>query len=356
MQKIFNIAFVGCGFIGQLCHLSTFSKIKNCKIIALAEKRPLLAKKVAKKYNIQNVFFSHLDLIKSNLKIDAVIIITKRTMTGPISYDFLKKGFNIMTEKPMACSYAEAKKLIKMQKKKKSIFCVGYNKRSDNGVLEAKQMLDNILQKNKLGKIIYVRTHRYSGTGYQGASEDIKTLEKQKKNIEWRNSPHWIRNKKEKYAFHGYLNTFSHNINLLRFLLNEIPKVEYVDIKKNYGNLVVLKFKNFKCSLETKDYKDNYWEEYIKIFFQNGYMKISTPPQMKKNTSAQIEVFDRNSNLISIKKNLKGWSFQNQANVFIENLKNYEKNIISAEDSSEDIKIIENIWRKWLKKNQQNCY
>ena len=85
-------------------------------------------------------------------------------------------------------------------------------------------------------------------------------------------------------------------------------------------------------------------------------MKISTPPQMKKNTSAQIEVFDRNSNLISIKKNLKGWSFQNQANVFIENLKNYEKNIISAEDSSEDIKIIENIWRKWLKKNQQNCY
>ena len=78
-------------------------------------------------------------------------------------------------------------------------------------------------------------------------------------------------------------------------------------------------------------------------------MKISTPPQMKKNTSAKIEVFDRNSNLISIKKNLKGWSFQNQANIFIENLRNCDEEIISAEDSSKDIKIIENIWRLWLK-------
>ena len=350
MKKIINIAFVGCGFIGQLCHLNTFSKVKNCKIIALAEKRPLLAKKVAKKYNIPNIFNSHLDLIKSNLKIDAVIIVTKRTMTGPISYDFLKKGFNIMTEKPMACSYVEAKKLIKMQKKSKNIFCVGYNKRSDKGVLEAKKILNNILQNKKLGKIIYVRAHRYSGTGYLGASGDIKSSEKQKKSTEWMSAPSWIGNKKDKYAFHGYLNTFGHNINLLRLLFNETPEVDYVDMKKNYGNLAVLKFKNFKCSVETKDYKDDYWEEYIKIFFENGYMKISTPPQMKKNISARIEIFDRKRNLISVIKNSKGWSFQNQANIFIESLRDCNDSIISAEDSSEDIKIIENIWRKWLKK------
>ena len=108
--------------------------------------------KVAKQYGVKNIFNSHEELIKSNLKLDAVVIITKRTMTGPISYDFLKSGYNIFTEKPMCCSTDQAKKILKIQKNKKLIFTVGYNKRFDTGVIKFKKKL-RIKKKHRIEKL-----------------------------------------------------------------------------------------------------------------------------------------------------------------------------------------------------------
>ena len=98
MKKKIRLGFVGAGFIGQLCHIKSFSEIKECEIVAIADKRKDIADKVGKQYKIKNIFYSHEDLIKSNLDLDGVVIITKRTMTGPISYDFLKSNYNILTD------------------------------------------------------------------------------------------------------------------------------------------------------------------------------------------------------------------------------------------------------------------
>ena len=51
-----------------------------------------------------------------------------------------------------------------------------------------------------------------------GTKEKYKSLEQSPKRNEWENAPSWIKSPKEKYAYHGYLNTFSHNINLVRYL------------------------------------------------------------------------------------------------------------------------------------------
>ena len=53
-------------------------------------------------------------------------------------------------------------------------------------------------------------------------AEKYKSLEDLQKN-EWAHAPSWIRSLREKF-YHGYLNTFSHNINLIRYLLNSTPK------------------------------------------------------------------------------------------------------------------------------------
>jgi len=119
MRKKLRLGFIGTGFMGQYCHLKSFLEVSDCEIIAIADKRKDLANKVAKKYKIKNIFYSHKDLIKSNLNLNGVIIITRRTMTGPIALDFLKSGYNVFTEKPMCCSSIQAKKLLKVQKKKK---------------------------------------------------------------------------------------------------------------------------------------------------------------------------------------------------------------------------------------------
>ena len=48
MKKI-KLGFVGAGFNGQIGHLESFSKIKNCKFIALAEDRDKLRSLIKKK-------------------------------------------------------------------------------------------------------------------------------------------------------------------------------------------------------------------------------------------------------------------------------------------------------------------
>ena len=48
MRKI-KLGFVGAGFNGQIGHLDSFKKIKNCEFVALAEDRDKLRNLVKKK-------------------------------------------------------------------------------------------------------------------------------------------------------------------------------------------------------------------------------------------------------------------------------------------------------------------
>ena len=99
--KKIKIGIVGAGFIGQLCHIKNYHEIKNCEITALAEIRPELRKNVAKHYNIPRTYCSHEDLLEDCSDIDAIVVITKRTMTGPVAFDILEAGKPLLTEKQM---------------------------------------------------------------------------------------------------------------------------------------------------------------------------------------------------------------------------------------------------------------
>ena len=73
----------------------------------------------------------------------------------------------------MCCSTDQAK-ILKIQKNKKLIFTVGYNKRFDTGVIKFKKKLLELKKNTELGKIIFIRVHRFSGTGYMGTQKNIK--------------------------------------------------------------------------------------------------------------------------------------------------------------------------------------
>ena len=153
------------------------------------------------------------------------------------------------------------------KEKKINFFLLGTIKDLITEYKRQKKTLLQIIKKKQLGKIIYVKSHRFSGTGYQGSKEKFKSLQKYPDSVEWPNAPNWIKSKDEKYSFHGYLNTFSLNINLLRYFFDEQPKVDYVKMKNDSVNIVILKYKKFNCSIETKNYKDDAWDEkYYNLF------------------------------------------------------------------------------------------
>ena len=56
-------------------------------------------------------------MIKDIKYFDGIVIITRREMIGPISYEFLKHGKIILSEKPMAGNSIQSKKLLKISRK-----------------------------------------------------------------------------------------------------------------------------------------------------------------------------------------------------------------------------------------------
>ena len=94
-MKKFKIGFVGVGFFSQVAYLKNLIKRKDTELTAIAEAKPKLRLSIKKKYQIKNIFPTHLDLIKSKIKLDIIFVITARKFMPLIVNDCLKSNFNV---------------------------------------------------------------------------------------------------------------------------------------------------------------------------------------------------------------------------------------------------------------------
>ena len=345
MSKKKNLAFIGAGFIGQTCHIQNYFENNHCNLIAIAESKPKLKKLVANKYNFKNCYSNHLDLLKSEKNLDAVVVVTNRFLTAGIVMDCLKHNLNVFAEKPLSLNSKFAKKLVNLSKNKKLILKVGYNKIYDEGVQLANNIFKKLMKTKELGNLVYIKSHRYSGTGYCNLSGYIKTNEIFKLNKS--DSPLSIFKNNQKNKYLSYLNLYCHNINLVRFFLKSEPKVEYANISNTNTGIVVMDFNGIKFSLETMDYKDDYWDEKFEFYFENAILEIKTPPQQLMNVPAKVSLFKRINKPIKIEpKSNFSWSFKKQSEAFIRDLQNKNCLINDANSCLNDIKIVEDIFKK----------
>src|SRR5947209_4014157 len=95
-----NIGMIGAGFIGQLAHLMNFTELTECRVVALAEFRPELRRRVAARFEIARTYATHRELLQ-DAQVDAVVVVTPRTYTGPVTLDCLKANKHVLSEKPM---------------------------------------------------------------------------------------------------------------------------------------------------------------------------------------------------------------------------------------------------------------
>ncbi len=351
MKKI-KIGFVGAGFNGQLIHISNYYKIKNCELIAIAEPRPILRNLVAKKYKIKYQYANHLDLIENQKNLDAVIVVTKRQMIGPIAYDFLKNNISILTEKPIAGNLEQTRKLHNLWKKKNIIYKLGYNKKFDIGIVEAKKYFDKFVNTKKLGKIILVKSHRSSGTGYSNIKGDIKTREPNKYSLrEWDSKPKWLPLKFKK-MYDEYLNLYCHNLNLIRYFCGDIKNIKFSNLSSDTMSLVIMNNGEYDIVLETGFFDRDVWDETFEIYFEKGSLKIFLPPQHQQNGLAKLLLNGPNfQKVIKIKKTIKPlWSFYHQAKFFTKIIQNKDLNntFNSPKDALGDMILLEKIWKKYL--------
>lgn len=342
MKNKIKVGLIGSGFVGQVAHISSLASIKDVKIVALSELREKLGLQVCNKFKIENFYNNFEEMIDEN-QLDLVVAIVRRYHTAEVAYRVLKKGINLFTEKPMAPSFYQANKLLKLSKKKKVKYIIGNMRRFDKGVQYVKKFISEENSKKKLGNIISFKVFCYAGYDYCNIDGDIKTNEPPPTNTNWPKYPVWIKSKKEGLEFEKFLNYFSHDINLIRYFFGNNFKVNGI-LKKNCGN-IYFDYKHFYGTFEFIYSNNKIWREGIEINFDNGKIEISLPPAFLKNQPASVKIyFDNGLKKIFEPKFDWTWSFKNQCVDLIKSIKYGNNSISDASDTINDLKVIEKIW------------
>ena len=343
-KKIVKLGWIGSGFVGQVAHLNSFCSLKNVEIVGLAELRPELGKIACEKFRIPQFYENYEDLLYEN-KIDAVVAIVNRKHTASLAEKILKKGFNLFTEKPMAATYLQGKKLYNIAKRKKCTYTVGNMRIHDEGLQLGKYYFDKFLSNKKLGKIIYFRTFCFAGGDYCNVDGYSSTNEPRPNNQLLPIAPNWVP-KKQKKDFEKFLNYFIHDINFIQYFFKKPQNIKSVNFKKNAGN-IIFDYKDFYGNFEFGYIDQNKWIEGLEIYFEKGKISIELPPAFLKNQTAKVKIYEENSQFENVSPRTDfSWSFKRQAKSFVEIISKGKTNLVSAKKSLEDLQLIEKIWKK----------
>jgi predicted dehydrogenase len=345
MPRKLNIGMIGAGFIGQLAHLMNYVEIQGCRILGLAEFRPELRRRVAERYGIPRVYATHRDLLQDT-DIEAVVVVTPRPYTAPVVLDCLEAGKHVLSEKPMAGTSEQGERLVECARMRKLHYAVGHMKRYDEGVQTAKRLLDEVRASGALGPVLFARAHCYMGDSYCRADGHVVTDEKANySDAGWPTAPIWLPVEWHK-SYAAFVNTYSHNTNLLRYLFSETPRVEYAHLSGPVGQVAVLDFGSFVATLETGRASNRGWDEVTEVYFADGRLTIRTPPALLKNVPATVELYKAGGvqEIVTPQCNWT-WSFRRQAEAFVRDIMEGKESLNAGADALEDLRLIEEMWR-----------
>ena len=341
MKKV-RLGFVGAGFMGQVAHLANYAQMPNCELVALAEKRPKVRSLVAEHYHIPRQFESHEEIAAQD-DIDAVVAILPYTLNKEVAVALLEAGKNVLVEKPMAQTLAEAEEMVEAAEKAGAKLMVGFMKRYDVGVELASERLLEFEKTKELGEVTFARAHIFGGEWTCGQRQPI-TTDEPKADRPTAKCPSWLP-EEHLSDFHHFLNMASHNINLLRFLLRR--KIEVKAVEFGPTKVVVFDCGGFPAVLELGRISAHFWDEETKIYLQKGWVNVCTPPPLLKNVPARVEIYRGGENPLFKYACAKwSWAFECQAEHFIHCILDDKEPRTSGRDCLEDMRLIEDIFGK----------
>ncbi len=345
-ERPLKIGIVGAGFFGQIAHIANYAQLESCHIVGLAQLRSDVREQVARKFSIPATYETHHELL-ANSDAEAIVVVTSRPALGPIVLDCLHAGKHVLSEKPMAGSAELAERLVAAADANNVKYVVGYMKRHDAGVQTARRLLDELRHSNELGPITYVRAHCFAGDAYCGQQDYIATTQPRSGGLaRWPMAPTWLPHEHHA-AYEKYLNTYCHNINLLRYLIADEAAVVQAHAVGSTC-LATLDLAGIPALLETGRLEHADWDEVTEIFFERGRLRIATPAPLRRDAAAKVDLYRGQLGSWEPIEIAPSWAFRRQAEAFVADVQHDRAPIASARDAVNDLRLTESIWRKLL--------
>jgi len=124
-----NVGFVGLGGMG-LGQVKAFSQVKGCRIAAGSDPSDAAQKRFAEQYPGTEVYSDYRQLLK-NTAIDAVVVVTPTLYHKDVAIAAMKAGRAVLSEKPLARTVADCRKMMDVEEKTKKLLMVAHCRRFD---------------------------------------------------------------------------------------------------------------------------------------------------------------------------------------------------------------------------------
>ncbi len=155
--KKLRIGFIGCGWIAD-AHVAAYKNQPDVEIVAGADLIPGKAAAFFKKHGVEGVktdYASHKEMLDdTSLELDAVSICTYNRQHAEPAIYALKKGVNVLLEKPFTVTLDEAVEVMRAEKESGKVLSIGFQPRLDANM----QMIKKIVESGELGQIYYIQT------------------------------------------------------------------------------------------------------------------------------------------------------------------------------------------------------
>ena len=350
MADKLRMGYVGCGFMAQRVHLPNIQLLEDCELAAIAEVRPKLGRMVQERLGVPKLYPSHAEMAKDP-EIDAVGVSGHFYAQGEIAIDLLRAGKDVFMEKPMAVSVEQAERILAAEKASGRRVMVAYMKRYDAGNLLVKRLVDQFRQTGEMGKLRYVRNHGFCGDWTAGLDTPfVKTDEPYPPTQA--TYPAWLP-EKHVGGYLGYLQQYTHNVNLVRWFLDAggdvaVRAVE-LDKERGYFGVAVLEVGGVQTVIESGAVAFHGWEEHTQLYFEGGWVRTEAPPLLLRNVPATVEVYRGNTPDKTTSHTFaaggREWSYKAEMRHFVECVRTGAPFRSPASDTIEDVRTFEAIYR-----------
>lgn len=150
-KKTLRVAFIGSGGIAG-AHMRYLSKMDDVEMVAVADiSKPSMAQR-QEEFGIEGAFTDYRKMLR-DVKPDAVSVCTPNGLHAAASIAASNAGADVLVEKPMAMTAAEAQKMITAAKTAKRKLVIGFQYRYDAKTKFIKDAVDA----GRMGKVVYGR-------------------------------------------------------------------------------------------------------------------------------------------------------------------------------------------------------
>jgi len=153
MAKKVKIGLIGCGGIMHW-HVDQLQQVKQAAVAALVDTNKASLQRMVERHPHLAAVPTFRDYRKmlEGVEVDAVTIATPHTLHFEQIMTCLDRGLHVLTEKPMVCTVAHAKAVIRKAQQRKRVMMISYQRHFSPAFRGARRLIAD----GKIGKLTYI--------------------------------------------------------------------------------------------------------------------------------------------------------------------------------------------------------